>query len=58
VVSVANLTRGDGDAFIALAAAVPIHAAVTPYALADANRALADLRHGTLTGAAVLTIGT
>jgi len=54
IVSVANLTRRDGEAFIALAAKVPIHAAVKSYPLADANRALADLRDGTLTGAAVL----
>jgi propanol-preferring alcohol dehydrogenase len=53
--SVANLTRRDGEEFLALAPRVPIHTHVTPYPLADANRALDDLRHGRFTGAAVLT---
>lgn len=52
--SVANLTRRDGDEFMALAARVPIHTEVTPYPLTAANRALADLREGRLSGAAVL----
>ena len=56
ICSVANLTRRDGLAFIDVAQQVPVRAAVTPYALADANVALADLRNGSLTGAAVLTI--
>jgi propanol-preferring alcohol dehydrogenase len=56
IVSVANLTRQDGLEFLALAPRVPVRTTVTPYALADANRALADLRAGTLTGAAVLTV--
>jgi propanol-preferring alcohol dehydrogenase len=56
VVSVANLTRRDGDEFIALAARVPIRTEVVRYALEDANEALAALRDGRLTGAAVLTM--
>ncbi|MEW6320612.1 MAG: zinc-dependent alcohol dehydrogenase family protein [Acidobacteriota bacterium] len=52
--SVANLTREDARAFMDLAARVPIRTEVTSYALADANRALDDLRAGRLTGAAVL----
>ncbi len=56
VVSVANLTRRDGDEFIALAARVPIRTEVVRYALEDANEALAALRDGRLTGAAVLTV--
>ncbi|WP_416896275.1 MAG: zinc-dependent alcohol dehydrogenase family protein [Minwuia sp.] len=52
--SVANLTRRDGDDFMAIAARVPIRTHVTEYPLADANRALSDLRDGRLTGAAVL----
>jgi propanol-preferring alcohol dehydrogenase len=52
--SVANLTREDGHAFMALAARTPIETHVRPYALADANRALDDLRHGRLEGAAVV----
>jgi propanol-preferring alcohol dehydrogenase len=54
--SVANLTRGDGEAFFAIAARVPIRTTVTRYALADANRALDDLRAGRVRGAAVLAV--
>ncbi len=53
--SVANLTRRDGDDFLALAPKVPVTTEVTRFDLADANRALAQLRSGGLTGAAVLT---
>jgi alcohol dehydrogenase, propanol-preferring len=53
--SVANLTRRDGAEFMALAAKVPIHTTVQPYALANANIALSDLREGRVRGAAVLT---
>jgi propanol-preferring alcohol dehydrogenase len=56
ICSVANLTRRDGLAFIDLAQQVPVRSAVTRYALTDANAALADLRDGTLSAAAVLTI--
>ena len=52
--SVANLTRRDGEEFLAIAARVPIEASVKPYALAEANRALDDLRRGAFEGAAVL----
>lgn len=52
--SVANLTRQDAVAFLALAGRVPIRTEVTPYPLAAANTALTDLRSGRLTGAAVL----
>jgi alcohol dehydrogenase, propanol-preferring len=52
--SVANLTRRDAIEFLALAAEVPIRTEVAPYPLAQANRALADLRHGRVQGAAVL----
>ena len=54
--SVANLTRRDGEELLALAPEVPIRTQVTEYALGDANRALADLREGRLTGAAVLVL--
>ena len=54
VCSVANLTRADGHAFLQLAARMPLQIETTPYALADANRALNDLRDGRLSGAAVL----
>jgi propanol-preferring alcohol dehydrogenase len=52
--SVANLTRQDARDFLAHADEIPLRTHVTPYPLADANRALADLRSGRLTGAAVL----
>lgn len=54
IVSVANLTRADGEAFLALAPRVPIRTHVVEYALDGAQRALDDLRHGRLRGAAVL----
>jgi propanol-preferring alcohol dehydrogenase len=52
--SVANLTRQDAREFLELAATVPLATHVQQYALADANRALNDLRSGRLSGAAVL----
>jgi propanol-preferring alcohol dehydrogenase len=52
--SVANLTRADGEAFLSLAAITPIRTHVVPFALSAANEALAQLRSGKLTGAAVL----
>jgi propanol-preferring alcohol dehydrogenase len=54
--SVANLTRRDGEEFLALAPNVPIHTHVTSYPLLAANEALDDLRHGRLVGAAALTV--
>jgi propanol-preferring alcohol dehydrogenase len=55
--SVANLTRQDAREFLALAPRVPVKTDVHPYALADAGRALDDLRAGRLQGAAVLDVG-
>jgi propanol-preferring alcohol dehydrogenase len=52
--SVANLTRRDGEEFLALAPTIPVRTEITRYPLAEANRALADLRDGRLQGAAVL----
>lgn len=54
--SVANLTRLDGEEFLALAPQVPIRTEVSIYPLEDANRALDDLRAGRFRGAAVLRI--
>ena len=54
LVSVANLTRADAREFLAAAAATPMFVQATPYPLAHANEALADLRAGRLLGAAVL----
>jgi propanol-preferring alcohol dehydrogenase len=52
--SVANLTRRDGEEFLALADRSPIRTEVRRYPLESANEALGDLRSGRLTGAAVL----
>ncbi|MDD3838259.1 MAG: zinc-dependent alcohol dehydrogenase family protein [Phenylobacterium sp.] len=54
LVSVANLTRQDGLDYLPLAARAGVKPHVTTYPLAEANRALADLRNGAFTGAAVL----
>jgi propanol-preferring alcohol dehydrogenase len=53
--SVANLTRRDGEAFLALAADIPLAVHVEPYPLERANEALQRLRAGAVAGAAVLT---
>jgi|SRR5579864_1072223 len=52
--SVANLTRQDGEEFLALAAAVPVRTTTEAFPLADANEALRRLRTGAIEGAAVL----
>lgn len=52
--SVANLTRADGDAFFRLLETVHVRTHVHRFALADANAAIAAVRAGTITGAAVL----
>ena len=52
--SVANLTRRDGEEFLALAPKVPVKTEVETFSLADANEALDRLRDGLITGAAVL----
>ncbi len=54
VVSVANLTRADGEHFLAVAPRVPVRTEVTVYGLEEAGRALEDLRSGAFTGAAVV----
>jgi len=54
--SVANLTRADGEEFLALAPAVPLRTEVRSYPLDGAEQALADLRAGAFEGAAVLQI--
>jgi len=54
LLSVANLTRQDGLEFLAIAARAGVKTKTTLYKLADANRALADLRAGRFDGAAVL----
>ncbi|MBX3445752.1 MAG: zinc-dependent alcohol dehydrogenase family protein [Parvibaculaceae bacterium] len=54
--SVANLTKADGSEFLALAPKVPVVTTVEPMPLERANEALARLRDGRLTGAAVLVM--
>ena len=54
--SVANLTRRDGEEFMAIAPRVPVKTEVTEYPLAEANRALRDLRGGRVRGSAVLVM--
>jgi alcohol dehydrogenase, propanol-preferring len=49
--SVANLTRRDGEEFLALAPRVPVRTQVETFALEDANDALAKLRAGDVRGA-------
>jgi alcohol dehydrogenase, propanol-preferring len=52
--SVANLTRRDGEEFLALAPKVPIRTRVTLYELERTEQALADLRAGRFEGTAVV----
>lgn len=55
--SVANLTRRDGEEFLALVPRVPIRTEVQTFPLESANEALNALRNGAIHGAAVLTVG-
>jgi propanol-preferring alcohol dehydrogenase len=57
VLSVANLTRADGNEFFELLKRVPVQTRVQPFALDEAEAALARLRAGTVRGAAVLVLG-
>ena len=52
--SVANLTRGDGDEFLEIAARIPIRTTTQTFPLEEANEALTALREGRVNGAAVL----
>src|SRR2546421_5228095 len=54
--SVANLTRRDGQEFLALAPRVPVRAEVEEFPLEQANEALERLRRGQIRGAAVLRV--
>jgi alcohol dehydrogenase, propanol-preferring len=57
LVSVANLTRRDGEAFLELAPKVPVKTEIEAFPMDQANEALRRLREGELTGAAVLIPG-
>jgi propanol-preferring alcohol dehydrogenase len=52
--SVANLTRADGEDFLAIAPQVPVRTEIEMFPLEKANEALDRLRRGELRGAAVL----
>jgi propanol-preferring alcohol dehydrogenase len=54
--SVANLTRRDGEEFLALAPQVPVRTEVEVFELEQANEALDRLRRGEIRGAAVLRV--
>ena len=54
ICSVANLTRRDGEEFMALASKVPVRTEVETFPLEAANEALTRLRAGKIQGAAVL----
>ena len=55
--SVANNTRDDARALLALAPRIPIRTQVTPFGLSQAPQALHELRHDAVRGAAVLLAG-
>ena len=52
--SVTANTRADGEAFLRIAASIPLRVEATTYGLDEADRALGDLAHDRVTGAAVL----
>ena len=52
--TVANLTRADGEAFMALAPRAGVRTSIETFGLAEANEALAGLRGGRIRGSAVL----
>ena len=55
--SVTANTRTDGQEFLSAAARIPVRATTGTYPFEEAPRALRDLAHGAVTGAAVLEIG-
>jgi propanol-preferring alcohol dehydrogenase len=54
--SVTNLTRQDGEEFLALAPKIPIKTKVTTYPLEQVEDALNHIRSGDLEGAAVVRV--
>lgn len=55
ITSVTANTRADGRAFMEIAAEIPVHIRTSPYPFEEADRAMSDLAHGRVRGAAVLT---
>lgn len=56
ILSVANLTRRDGEEFLSIAPKVPVKTSVQCFSLKEANEALRRLKQGQIQGAAVLTM--
>ena len=56
LVSVANLTRSDGEQFFEILGNVHVRPSVTTYPLAQANDAIRDIRNGAIEGSAVLVV--
>jgi len=54
--SIANLTRRDGEEFLALAPRVPVRTRIRSFALEEANEAIDHIRRGELHGSAVLVL--
>jgi len=54
--SVANLTRADGEEFLALAPRVPVRTEIETFRLGDANDALEQVRSGRARGSTVLRV--
>lgn len=54
--SVTANTRADGHELLRIAAEIPIQPRTVPYPLADANRALQDLKHDRIQGSGVLVV--
>jgi propanol-preferring alcohol dehydrogenase len=54
--SVTANTRHDGEAFLAEAARIGLRVSAVPYPMAEADRALRDLAHDRVNGAAVLVV--
>ncbi len=56
ICSVANLTRNDGEKFLALAPKLPVKTQTTLFKLYQANEAISSIRDGSIQGAAVLVM--
>jgi alcohol dehydrogenase, propanol-preferring len=56
LLSVANLTRRDGEEFMRLAPQVPVKTEIADFPLGRANEALDAVRTGAIRGTAVLTV--
>ena len=56
LISVANLTRNDGEQFFEILRNVHVRPSVRTYPLAQANDAIRDIRNGSIEGSAVLVV--